>query len=55
MYNTTPNREHCVFQELRKIGFRDYQDVFSRNEEKMNFKMLQFDGRIQKLKLVMQK
>ena len=34
---TTPNRELCVFQELRKIGFCDYQNVFSRNEEKVNF------------------
>ena len=36
---TTPNRELCVFQELSKIGFCDYQNVFSRNEEKLNFKV----------------
>ena len=36
---TTPKRELCVFQELRKIGFCDYQNVFSRNEEKVNFKV----------------
>ena len=36
---TTPNRELCVFQEFRKIGFCDYQNVFSRNEEKVNFKV----------------
>ena len=36
---TTPNRELRVFQELRKIGFCDYQNVFSRNEEKVNFKV----------------
>ena len=36
---TTPNRELCVFQEFRKIGFCDYQNVFSRNEEKANFKV----------------
>ena len=38
-YITTPNRELCVFQEFRKIGFCDYQNVFSRNEEKVNFKV----------------
>ena len=36
---TTPNMELCVFQEFRKIGFCDYQNVFSRNEEKVNFKV----------------
>ena len=36
---TTPNRELCAFQELGKIGFCDYQSVFSRNEEKVNFKV----------------
>ena len=39
IFITTPNRELCVFQEFRKIGFCDYQNVFSRNEEKVNFKV----------------
>ena len=38
-YITTPNMELCVFQESRKIGFCDRQNVFSRNEEKVKFKV----------------
>ena len=31
--------DNGLFQELRKIGFCDYQNVFSRNEKKVHFKV----------------
>ena len=38
-YHYDAKQGTLVFQELRKIGFCDYQNVFSRNQEKVNFKV----------------